>query len=570
MAQNIDFYIDVTNGSLVAAGSTANGVMPTLTRNDTYNFRVRLQQRDSANFLRDFDTTGSSIKLGIGGIDDGPSDGQFKLVLNSVTSNAISFNATPAQVLTAISGIAGQATVTTYGSEPYSYLITAVTPNTAMSFGGSNFTLFPTSSVIISTRRFPTSGVQAQQIIKLRRNPAVYSDSFTTAPTNGVVFLTKVQDGSATQNETYKLTVGPEAEGGSLVLGYDGSSTTGVPIGATAASFTEALSAVTGIGAGNISVDSGNNSGKYTISFVRGLGLQNITTALSLDASGVVFGNFLQSSVTLATAELDELFAEEGTDTITPTLEIELTQDGTPKTVYQGSIDVRRDLITTGAVVPAAQASYYTKAEADALFVEDSTSNVDATGRRLYDSSSNLAINYGSRLLVDTGGTTQLSWATAGITTTTATINNDIVVGSVNGMRIGVTSASKIAFFGNTPVSKPTDVNVVSAIATLGLFTNASTTYGVFPNSSRTLTATASLWFNGNIAGNDFHSVTQTITGASINDVVLLGLPSGLDSGLAVKGCVVTNNVVSITALNATNSTINQATATYRITVIGY
>ncbi|NBW21981.1 MAG: hypothetical protein EBR82_79915, partial [Caulobacteraceae bacterium] len=366
MAQNIDFYIDVTNGSLVAAGSTANGVMPTLTRNDTYNFRVRLQQRDSANFLRDFDTTGSSIKLGIGGIDDGPSDGQFKLVLNSVTSNAISFNATPAQVLTAISGIAGQATVTTYGSEPYSYLITAVTPNTAMSFGGSNFTLFPTSSVIISTRRFPTSGVQAQQIIKLRRNPAVYSDSFTTAPTNGVVFLTKVQDGSATQNETYKLTVGPEAEGGSLVLGYDGSSTTGVPIGATAASFTEALSAVTGIGAGNISVDSGNNSGKYTISFVRGLGLQNITTALSLDASGVVFGNFLQSSVTLATAELDELFAEEGTDTITPTLEIELTQDGTPKTVYQGSIDVRRDLITTGAVVPAAQASYYTKAEADA------------------------------------------------------------------------------------------------------------------------------------------------------------------------------------------------------------
>ena len=283
-----------------------------------------------------------------------------------------------------------------------------------------------------------------------------------------------------------------------------------------------------------------------------------------------MFGNFLQSSVTLATAELDELFAEEGTDTITPTLEIELTQDGTPKTVYQGSIDVRRDLITTGAVVPAAQASYYTKAEADALFVEDSTSNVDATGRRLYDSSSNLAINYGSRLLVDTGGTTQLSWATAGITTTTATINNDIVVGSVNGMRIGVTSASKIAFFGNTPVSKPTDVNVVSAIATLGLFTNASTTYGVFPNSSRTLTATASLWFNGNIAGNDFHSVTQTITGASINDVVLLGLPSGLDSGLAVKGCVVTNNVVSITALNATNSTINQATATYRITVIGY
>lgn len=570
MAQNIDFYIDVTNGTLVAAGSSSNGVVPTLTRNDTYNFRVRLQERDSANFLRDFDTTGSSIKLGIGGIDDGPSDGQFKLVLNSVTSNAISFNATPAQVLTAISGIAGQATVTTYGSEPYSYLITAVTPNTALSFGGSNFTLFPTSSVIISTRRFPASGVQAQQIIKLRRNPAVYSDTFTTAPTNGVVFLTKLQDGSATQNETYRLTVGPEAEGGSLVLGYDGTSTTGIPIGATAASFTEALSAVTGIGAGNISVDSGNNIGKYTISFVRGLGLQNITTALTLDASGVVFGNFLQSSVTLATAELDELFAEEGTDTITPTIEIELTQDGTPKTVYQGSISVRRDLITTGSVVPADQASYYTKSEVNALFVEDSTSNVDATGRRLYDASSSQSINYGSRLLLDSTNTTQLSWATAGITTTTATINNDISVGSVNGMRIGTTTSQKLAFFGNTPVVQPTDSNAISCMASLGLFKDATTTYGVFPNSPRTLTTTANVWFGGSIAANDFHSITVPVTGAAINDIVLLGMPTSVCGGLTFQGSVPTANVVSITAQNGTNGAQNQATATYRITVIGY
>jgi len=66
-----------------------------------------LQERDSGGFLRDLDLTGSSVKLGIGGIDADPTDGQFKLVLNSVTSNAISFNATPAQVYTAISGIAG-------------------------------------------------------------------------------------------------------------------------------------------------------------------------------------------------------------------------------------------------------------------------------------------------------------------------------------------------------------------------------------------------------------------------------------------------------------------------------
>jgi hypothetical protein len=107
MAQSLDIYIDTTNGNLVAAGSARNGTLPTLTRNDSYNLRVRLQERDSSGFLRDLDTTSSSIKLGIGGIDADPTDGQFKLVLNSVTSSAISFNATPAQVYTAISGIAG-------------------------------------------------------------------------------------------------------------------------------------------------------------------------------------------------------------------------------------------------------------------------------------------------------------------------------------------------------------------------------------------------------------------------------------------------------------------------------
>ena len=144
MAQSLDIYIDTTNGNLVAAGSARNGTLPTLTRNDSYNLRVRLQERDSTGFLRDLDTSGSSIKLGIGGIDGDPTDGQFKLVRNSVTSNAISFNATPLQVYTAISGIAGTGvTVTTYGNEQFAYLITSATANTAMSFGGSAFTLSP-------------------------------------------------------------------------------------------------------------------------------------------------------------------------------------------------------------------------------------------------------------------------------------------------------------------------------------------------------------------------------------------------------------------------------------------
>jgi hypothetical protein len=565
MAQNIDFFIDVTNGTLVAAGSVKNGVLPTFTRNDTYNFRVRLQERDTNNFLRDLDTTGASLKLGIGGIDDGPSDGAFKLTINSTTSNAITWSSdesvVASRIYTAVSN--NVSTCGIYGLEPDAYLLTASQPNTAMSFGGSSFTLFPTSSVIISTRRYPASSVQAQQVIKLRRNPAVYSDSFTASSVSGVVSLTRTQVGSTTRNEIYNLAVGPDAEGGSVVLAFGTNTTTAIAIGSSAASFAEALTSVTGIGANNVSVDSGNNSGDYSISFVQALGLQAVTTALTLDASGVIYGNYLGTSVTMATAELDELFAEAGTDTITPTIEIELTQNGTPKTIYQGSISVRRDLITTGAVVPADQASYYTKAEANALFVEDLTTNVDATNRKLYNS-------YGTAFLDWQNNSIGTGSTILDLSGTAITISDgyNLGVGTTTGTKIGVSTSSKLAFFGSTPITQPANINVVSGLINTGLLANGAT-YGVLPQSIDTLTLLTSVSF-GTVAGNDQHYRDVVVTGAAVNDIVLVGLPSAISAGAIIQGVVYAPNVVCLSCVNADSVARDVNTATYRITVIGY
>jgi hypothetical protein len=546
MAQSLDIYIDTTSGTLLAAGSARNGTLPTLTRNDSYNLRVRLQERDQGGFLRDLDTTGSSIKLGIGGIDGDPTDGQFKLVLNSVTSNAISFNATTTQVYNAISGIAGAGIgVTTYGQEQFAYLITSPTLGTAMSFGGDAFTLFPTSSVLVSTRRFPTSSVAAQQVIRLVRNPAVYSDTFVASPTAGVVSLTKVQDGSSTQNETYDLAIGSDAEGGSVVLNYGTNSTTAIPIGATAASFQESLTSITAIGNGNISVDLGNNSGNYSISFVRDLGLTNITTALTLDASGVIFGSFLQTACTLATAELDELFSETGADTISPKLEVELTQGGTPKTVLQTDITVRRDLITSGSAVPAAQASYLTAAESFAAFVRNSTTGVNSTARGLADSSAVTSVNFGARTLNNNSGTQVVSYGT--------------------GLAFANTP---MGFYGTTVTAQPSNINVVSGLINVGLIASGST-YGVLPQSPRTLTTTASIYF-GLVGSNSTNSVSVVVTGCQVNDIVLLGLPASNPNGIAFNAHCTTANGLEVDCVNATNGNITPATATYRITVIGY
>ena len=318
-------------------------------------------------------------------------------------------------------------------------------------------------------------------------------------------------------------------------------STTAIPVGATVTSFQEALSSVTGIGANNISVESSNNLGDYTISFVRALGNIDVTTGLTLDASNVIFAKFLQSTVTFATAELDELFATEGTDTITPTLEIEITSSGSPKTIYQGDVTVRKDLITTGSAVPAAQASYYTKAEADALFVEDATTgaagSVDAANRKVKDSAGTDSIDWQNRKLYD-GSVEYLRWD--------------------NGL----------GFFNNAAVSQPSGANVVSNVISLGLIASSST-YGVLPGTIKTLMTTASITF-GTVSNNSTATAQVTITGANINDLTLMGLPSAICAGLSFFAHVVSANTIEIDCVNATNGSIVQSNQTFRVTVIGY
>jgi hypothetical protein len=530
MGATLDLYIDTATGELISGGSVLGGSLPTLTRNDSYTLRLRLMERQINGSYNDIDLTGATLKVAIGGIEDQPSDGSFKLTANGVTSTAIPYNATAVCVYNAISN--NVSTVTTYGGLSYGYyLLTASQPNTAMSFSADTFTLFPASTILINTRRNPATGINAQQTVQLIKSPVVYADSFSNAPTTGEATLTKINDGSSTQNETYELALGNTVRGGLFSFNFGGNSTTGIAPLTSAITVQTQLAAVTGIGSGNISVQENGKQG-YTIQFVGNLGLKNITTALNLEATGLDFIPLKQTTLTMNTAELADAFAEAGEDNIESTLEIELTQNSTPKTIYQGTVNIRKDLITVGQAVPGAQASYYTKAEADSLFVEDSTSNVDAANRRLKNSEGDIVINYGTGQISDSTSTC-------------------------------------LGFFGATPNQQPTGPNVVSNLIQLGLNPNSSVTQGVLPLSVRTVTTTASLAF-GSIGSNSTVAITVSVTGVNLNDIILLGLPNTVCQGLTFAAAADSANVVQVDAINATNSSVVQSTQTFRITAIGY
>jgi len=540
MASNIDILLDKSSG-LLLGGSAPAGVLPTFTRNDVYPFRLRVLERNADGSYTDAALSSPSFSLGIGNIDAVATDGQFKLTTTTGTSTAISFNATTAQVLSAVSAIAGNVGVVTYGDSGSAWIITAATANTALSFGALPFTLFPTAAVQVNTRRVPTASVYAQQIVSLSRNPAVFSSSFTAVSGNGIT-LTKTQDGSASLNETYALTVGNDVYGGSYSLAYGGYSV-GIGYNQNATNVATMLSAVTGIGAGNISVVSDSKRG-LIISFVNALGLQNVTTALVLDSTGVQTYSWYTSTVTMSTSEMEELFNEAKTDTITPTLEIEMTESGQTKTLLQYTTSISKDLILTGALVPADLALYYTAAQVNAGFIADSGTNVNAANRALKSSTGVTAVNYGGRTLVNSAGSNVVSFST------------------------GLALSGVMGFYGNTPTAQPANINAVSGMIAVGLLASG-TTYGVLPTSPYTVTTITSVTF-GTVAGNDQHYRDVTVMGAAVNDVVLVGLPAAVSAGAVIQGVVYKTNTVCLSCTNADSGSLAINTATYRITVIGY
>ena len=537
MASTLDLYIDTATGQLVEGGSVIGGALPTLTRNDSYTLRLRLLEKQTSGLYDDIDLSGATLKAGIGTIEQESSSGSFKLSINGITSSAIAYNATAISVYTAISN--NVSTVALYGSDTFgSYLLTATQPNTAMSFGSDSFTLFPTSSVLISTRRNPATGIEAQQVVKLVRNPIVYADTFTTTPTAGQVALTLLSTGTSAVNETYELTIGQDVKGGSFSLVFGPNTTTAIPVFQTAVSVQSSISAGITTVTSNCSVQD-NGKGGYIIAFTGRLGLTNVATELTLDASGIQFIPFKQTTLTINTAEVEDAFADAGTDTITPTLEIELTQGGTPKTVFQGDVTIRKDLITVGSTVPGAQASYYTKTEANALFVP-------SANRELLDSFASVAYDYANRAFYDNTGFSTVLDHSVGLAHT----------------------SSLLGFYNQAITAKPANINIVSGLINVGLIASG-TTYGVLPQSAQTLTTTASLAF-GTLSGHSTSAGNVTVTGAAVGDLVLVGLPSVVSGGVVVQGVVFAANTVCMTAINGSNASKTVGTADYRITVIDY
>jgi hypothetical protein len=566
--------------------------LPRLDRGDAPNFEIGFLkyngiEYDYLNFQN------SAIKFGIGVNAATPTDGEFKLTFNGVTSSAISYNASAASVQTAIAN-AISASVTTVAGVNSAYQITATTAGvfagTTAGLGGDSFSLYPTSSVVINTTRSATAGVALRQIVRLIQSPAVFQDVWANSQTTGGATLSLTQQGSATQSETYSLEIDDNVYAGQYNLLF-GNQTAGIAYNATAEQIQTELAKLTSIGEyldvsgvsqPNVRVSGAN--GKFGIAFVGNLSQTNIATAFLVNDSALFRPPYKTATVTFNTAQIEN-FLNSGVTGLS--LEIEISDGGKPQTVLSTAVTFNQnDLIVTGSAVPANQAAYLTATEIAAQYVEDSTANVDATNRRLKNSSGTTVVDYEQSLFGN--GALDLSGSGVTISSYPLYVNSTLTVGGAVSFGGGMAVSGNLGFFGTSPTAQgsginiansitksgiisftqPTQANVVSNVISLGLIPS-SATYGVLPGSIKTLTTTASIYF-GTVNSNSTNSVSVVVTGCNLNDVVLLGLPASMDNGLAFAGHVTTANGLELDCINATNGNITPATATYRITVIGY
>ena len=79
-------------------------------------------------------------------------------------------------------------------------------------------------------------------------------------------------------------------------------------------------------------------------------------------------------------------------------------------------------------------------------------------------------------------------------------------------------------------------------------------------------TNTASLNF-GTVTSGSAATGNITVTGANVNDVVMLGLPV-VTTGMIVTGYVSSSNTVTVVCTNCTSGSLTQGTATYRASII--
>lgn len=345
-------WVNVTDRELVQSfqsNSTAN--IPKFTQGDNIPLEIILLEKtgNDGQVFSNFEINSETLKVALGRVDQAATSGTFTLTFDGDTTSALNYNATAAEVDTALNALtsittAGGVTVSGSNGGPFTVAFDTVG---AQNYITSDLSLIEPSAVLSNIRKQTGDGSTKEiQVLRIQENLLGLTTSFSAIPAPIATISTLIA-GASGVNEIQQLKIDRQCIGGVIALAFGGASTS-FKYGATAAEVKTSLEGNSNIGANNISVTKVSDQ-VYTFEFIGTLAGAD-QAAITVDDSGL--DGFSGFSGTL---DLDNYSVQSflnGTEEGDCYLEIELTDGSNITTLCTVAAKIVNDVINSAVTSP--------------------------------------------------------------------------------------------------------------------------------------------------------------------------------------------------------------------------
>jgi hypothetical protein len=373
----IKLFIDPKQG--LAFGNFAGSSQisnPTFTLGDTAGIEIYLvESTQVANYPRQelpFPVS-PGIKVAVGAIDESPLAGTWTMAFGGNTTSAIPFNATAAQLQTALNALAsitsaGGVTVSKIGDN---YNVAFNQPGVRTELTTNATSLIPLSTAAVAVLQEGTSTKVAISLVHLQRTVAGLATTFTQTEASQITIESLgAWDGS---KANFRLSISPDPKGGSFTIGFDAQtgddvSTSAIQVGASAQDVQNALNIKALVDKVTVT-----QVGAYAYDIT--VATQPGTAGLTANDAGLLSFNGYVGDLSLNTADAISLL--DGAESVETTLEVEITSDSKALTLLQIPCTLKNAVIDVGAIVPLVLDTYLSQTTADGRYLRQSNNLSD-------------------------------------------------------------------------------------------------------------------------------------------------------------------------------------------------
>lgn len=341
-APELRLFIDQDGGNLVTGFSSSKKASPPkFTFGDSVPIVARILEPGTSRPWNDADLTNKTVRVSIGTPNARPTGGTFTVTYGGDTTSALAYNVSAADLQTALNALAsitaaGGVTVSQTSTGPYR--ITFVSAGARTAFSVDAAALYPTTEATALEAIAGDGSTKEVVLLKLEAQPAAYVE-LTTALPSAAATVTTVREGASGIGEIQTLEFDPVPYAGTYAITIGSDKTTAIAFDATAATIQAALEALTGIGAGKVTVSGEFPS--YTASF--DASLTNVS-AMTVDVSALVVPTGRSGDLNLNTTGIVELLGSAASAQATFEVEIYDTIASTSWTPVQDTCTVKEDV----------------------------------------------------------------------------------------------------------------------------------------------------------------------------------------------------------------------------------